>query len=507
MTFTRFFIAGLFLLSLSLSVAAQTEAQRMTANLQQMMDKVPDGGPTGEQVGWNWNWYLSQIMEKCKATPTEDWLNPTEKLLNTMFDKMSEGPDGYKGFVGPYIYNEKEYWCDVHVSDAILCAHALTFCMLVHDKPELKEKYKKSYDRFIAIAKKDLIEKWDARKTYVEDGPFAGYHETSWYCKPNDMKNWFEKASARPNDAPAPSLPFNKDLDMGYCMLQLYSLTGEATYKERAEKIYNRAKAGMNRFDGGYTWNYWEPTSPKDIIERSPGRWELSHWVGTHPYRDYQLGEVEKIIFAYDFGVTFTEEDMKRLVHTNLKFMWNGDKDKPEWANSDSKLPGYTKAAPSTAYPTTAGTIWKPLLRFDASHTIIQLANPNAELKPPLPPRFERKYAPNAKVEDFPWMKGIAESGGQTLAIAIPSVVPAGESTMILSKCYDVQRSPVEIYVRPLGEPPTVSATLLTTQQMGNSVQMFYRWDGTINGKRTPGEYVVIWKFLGGERAYPVTLK
>ena len=104
-------------------------------------------------------------------------------------------------------------------------------------------------------------------------------------------------------------------------------------------------------------------------------------------------------------------------------------------------------------------------------------------------------------------MFGIAESGGQTLAVVLPSVVPAGESTMIVSRSYNVERSPLEIYVQPLhlaGTP--AERTLLTTQQMGNSVVMFYQWDGTINGTRTPGEYVIIWKFLGGERAYPVTL-
>jgi len=501
MTLQHSLFALLFFAGLSVSAAAQpTDAERMTNRIQQMMNQVPDGGPTGEQVGWNWNWHLAQLMERCRQTPTEEWLDPTEKILNTMFDKMSEGPDGYKGFVGPYIYNN-EYWCDVHVSDAILTAHALTFAMLVHDKPEFKAKYQKSYDRFIAIAKKDLIEKWEVRKTYIEDGLFAGYHETTMFCKPHDMKNWFERTSARPNDAPAPSLPFNKALDMGYCMLQLYYLTGEISYKERAEKIYNRVKAGMNRFDGGYTWNYWEPMSPKDIIERSPGRYDLSHWVGTHPYRDYQLGEVSKIVFAYDFGVTFTDEDIKRLIHTNTKFMWNrlfGNE--TEWENSDSKLPGYTKARPSEAYPTWAGTFWKPLERFGG--IMFNIANP--EFSSSREPKFERQYAPDANVEDFPWMKGIAESGGQTVALAIPSVVPADESTMILSKCYNVPRSPVEIYVRPLegGE-----MTLLTTQQMGNSVQMFYRWDGQINGARTPGEYIIIWKFLGGERAYPVTLR
>jgi hypothetical protein len=279
-------------------------------------------------------------------------------------------------------------------------------------------------------------------------------------------------------------------------MLQLFYLTGEAAYKNQAEKIYNRVKAGMNRFDGGYTWNYWEPVSSKDIIETAPGRYDLTHWVGTHPYRDYQLGEVSKIIFAYDMGVTFTQDDIRRLVHTNLKFMWNGDLDDPQWANSDSRLPGYVKAAPSTAYPTTAGTVWTPLARFD--ETIAKLAKRTPT------DSWTRKYASDAQIEDFPWMQGIGESGGQTEAIVIPSVVPAGESTMILSKAYSSERSPVEIYVRPAaGE----TMTLLTTQQMGNSVQMYYKWDGKIDDRRIPGEYVIIWKYRNGERAYPITLQ
>ena len=490
-------IALLIVTVVPVSVSAQSPnaAKQLTDRILKMIEEVPDGGPTGEQVGWNWNWYLNQLMDQCRKTPTEEWLQPTERILNTMFDKMSEGYDGYKGFVGPFIYNENEYWCDVHVSDAILTGHALTFAMIIHDRPELQAQYGESCKRFIALARKDLIEKWDTRKTFVDDGPFGGYRDGTMYCKPGDMKNWFELDSAR-TDNKAPSLPFNKSLDMAYCMLQLYYLTGETPYKDQATKIYNRVKAGMNRFDGGYTWNYWEPVSPRDILETAPGRYDLTHWVGTHPYRDYQLGEVEKILFAYDMGVTFTGDDMQRLVNTNLKFMWNGDLDDPQWANSDSKLPGYVKAAPSTAYPTTAGTVWAPLARFD--ETIAKLAKRSPS------DSWERKHAPDAQVDDFPWMRGIGESGGQTEAIVIPSVVPPGESTMILSKAYSTERLPVEIYVRPIDGD---TMTLLTTQSMGNSVQLFYSWDGKIDGRRTPGEYLIFWKYRNGERAYPVTLQ
>ena len=473
--------------------------RRDTEHVAKMLENHSDGGASGEPIAWQWNWFLGPILEKCRNNPTDDFLQPTEKILNTLLDKMAVGPDGYKGFIGPYIYNENEYWCDVHVSDSILISHALAFAMIVHDHPELKEKYGKSADRFLRTAKKDLIEKWNNRGTFIEDGPFGGYTEWNRFCKPNDMDNWFELKTGRPNDTPMPSLPFNKSMDMAECMLQIFYITGEQEYKNQAEKIFNRVKAAMNPFDGGYTWNYWEPISTRDVIQKENGQFDLSHWVGTHPYRDYQAGEVHKIVFAYDMGLTFTEADIKRLIHTNLKFMWNGDREKPEWSNSNSKLPGYTKAPPSTAYPTTAGTVWDGLSRFDPTIEFLAKEKPQAENGNV----FQRKFAPDAKVEEFPWMKGVGESDGQMEAVAIPTIVPADGKTVLLSKA-DTPRSEVKIYVRPLdGE----KSTLLTTLQQGDGVQMYYTWDGKIDGVRTPGNYVIIWKYRNGERVWPVMLQ
>ncbi|MDR2037963.1 MAG: hypothetical protein LBQ60_08570 [Bacteroidales bacterium] len=251
-----------------------------------------------------------------------------------------------------------------------------------------------------------------------------------------------------------------------------------------------------------YTWNYWEPVSPKDInIHSTRNERILSHWVGTHPYRNYQDGEVAKIVYAYDMGVTFTEKDIRRLINTNLGLMWNGNRQHPEWANSDSGLPGYTKAAPSEAYPTTAGIYWSALSRFDT--TICYLVNKARSKNVQIcSVDFVRAYAPDVVVEEPVWMKGIKESAGQTEAIVIPSVVPPGENTVILSKAL-APMSPVEISVRLLEGEDTIP---IVTQQMGNGIQLFYVWDGKINGRRTPGQYVIIWKYMGGERAYPVTL-
>ena len=479
------------------------EYQQAVKTISEMLDKVPDGGESGEPIAWYWNWQLAIILDHCQRNPTETVLGETEKVLNTLLDKMAVGPDGYKGFIGPYIYVEKEYACDVHVSDAILIDHALTFAMIVHDRPELRDKYAESTKRFLATAKRDLIEKWNKRGTFVEDGPFGGFREWDHYCKPGDLENWFQKEVVRPNGLPNPALPFNKSLHIAHCMLKIYYLTGEKEYKNQAEKIYNRVKAAMNPFQGGYTWCYWEPLSSQDILDKDNGQFDLTHWVGTHPYRDYQDGEMKMIVFAYNMGVTFTEADIRRFIHTNLKFMWNGDMNDPQWANSNSKLPGYTKAEPSTTYPTTAGTVWSALGQFDSTIQQLSVKMKKRGATDLAEPTFKRKYASDATVEEFPWRNGIAESGGQFVAIAIPSVVNESESAVLISKA-SPKRSKAEVYVKPLdGE----EMTLLTTLNQGDDVQMYYVWDGKINGKRTPGEYVIVWKYLDGQRAYPVTLK
>ena len=477
--------------------------QKETSDLAKKLEVIPDGGATGEQVGWNLNYLLGPVLRRCENA-TDDWLKPTERILNMLADKMAVGPDGYKGFIGPYMYNN-EHWCDVHVGDAILVVHLLHFASIIHHHPELKNQYGKSAERFLTIGKRDLIEKWEKRGTYVVDGPFAGYREWNRFCKPDDIAGeWYTCDQARGNGVATPSLPFNKAMDMAHCMLLIYDMTGEKAYKDKAEKIFNRFKAGLNPFQGGYTWNYWEPVAPEDVnIHANQDEHILTHWVDTHPYRNYQSGEIDMAVHAYNLGVTFTDKDIRRFIHTNLKFMWNGDLSNPAYENSNSKLPGYVKPPPSKEYPTTAGIYWGALEQFDT--TILYLKNkgrriPDTRLETI---GFVRKSAPKAIVKEPAWMKDIGESAGQMEAIVIPSVVRKGQNTVILSKA-DGEPAPVEIWVRPLKKREPFR---ITTQQMGNGAQLFYNWDGKINGKRKPGEYVIIWKYKGGERAYPVSLQ
>jgi len=495
----------------SLAIAADDHpelAKSATENFIRQISDAEDGGSTGEQFAWNWNFTLSRIMQGCKNWPTDTWLAPTEKALNMMAAKMAKGPDGYKGFIGPYIY-DANFWTDVHVGDAILFKHLLTFAEIVHDNPDLKEKYGESAQKFLELAKRDLIEKWEKRGTFFVDGPFAGYIEWNMFCNPGEMDKWTVNNQVRGEGSTTPSIPFNKDLDMAVCMLQIHRLTGEQVYRDNAQKIYDRFKASLNRFDGAYTWNYWEPTFPGDIVNlKNPNHKILAHWVDTHPHRPYQAGELHNVVYAYNMGVTFTDEDIKRFIGTNLRFMWNGDKESPIWNNSNVKLPGAGQSAEGFSK---AGTVWTALAPFDATIREIALnvlkeseivAITALEKLPP--PAFERKFRPDAKVEDLAWMKDIKESKGQSFAAVITSVVEPEKTTVIFSKSH-APRTEANIYARPLagGERKLVT----TIPNFGGSQQFAYEWDGKIDGKRLTGDYVIIWDYMDGERAYPVTLK
>ena len=479
-------------------------AKQNTDNIIARLANDKTGLETGEGIAWHWAYFLGRILEACKVWPDDDWMGPTETALNTLVDKMATGPDGYKGFVGPYIYDANK-WADVHVGDAILFSPMLSFAEVVFDNPGLKAKYGASADKFVALAKRDLIEKWEARGTFFVDGPFAGYHEWNQFCKPGDLDNWYV------DEAHSQSIPFNKDMHVGVCMLQIYRVTGEEEYRAKAEKIFNRFKASVARFDGAATWNYWEPTYYKDIANlKNENHRMLRHWVDTHPNAGYQAGELNDVAYAYNMGVTFTDDDMRRFIKTHLKFMWNGDKKNPKWLASTCTIPRANPPAehgPGTLWPGLAG--FDPTIReltLDAFSDREKLLYAGIEALPPS--QLKRRWRPDAKIEDFPWMRDIREStGGITFAVAIPSVMEPGRGTVFFTKSH-APRTTGSLYVRPQAGGERKLIAHCPNRGWGDSEFFAHEWDGTIDAKRLPaGEYVVIWDYMGGERAYPVTIK
>ena len=274
----------------------------------------------GENFCWHARVGMNQFIDNYQLTKNTEWLDAGIQYYDFLVSKMDTDPDGYKGWIGSYGYDEK-YWQDSHVGDAILLTDILDFSVLVLEDKALKSKYQDKANSYVQLAAKHFAEKYDKRGTWIEGGPFGSYIGFNKFLKPGDLTEWVYAPNVSRADI---SHPFNKQMDAAQVCLRLYRITGNKFYRDRAERIFFTAKSHFQYHDNHYHWNYYEPLTSADIdLEKK----ETNHWVGVHPFRSgYQAGEVSKIVEAYHYGIVFNEDDIKRIINTNLDVMWNQDK-------------------------------------------------------------------------------------------------------------------------------------------------------------------------------------
>ncbi|MFC1526832.1 hypothetical protein ACFL6X_08500 [Candidatus Latescibacterota bacterium] len=316
-----------------------------------------EGTFTGEGVCWHAASGAGDFVRGARQTGNLDYIDAGITYFDALVGKLHTSPDGYRGWVGPYMYDESVY-ADVHVGDAILVESMLALAEYVRTEvaPAPRPRYAEATAAYIDLAE-HICEKWQARGTWREDGHYGGYISWGRFLTPEqpDVLQRHDVSNARLG------LQFNKQQDMGIVHLRLYRLTGSREHRRKAVLIFSHTRSRLSLHDDYYTWNYWEPFYPGDVRSVDPPA--LSLWVNTHPYRDYQAGEVHDMVEAYHSGIVFTEEDMRRLVRTNLQ-MWNGDLEAPEWVNSNlavdqEAVPGYEPPQPDGQhYTRTAGRLW-----------------------------------------------------------------------------------------------------------------------------------------------------
>ena len=497
--------------------AAAGHGQELDVDPQQFYESAIAGNPhwgnehTGEQFCWHARVPAGSFVQGYLVTGDEAWLDQAVRYFDTLAERMDEGPDGYKGFIGPYIY-DGSVWGDVHVGDAILFDPMLRFSELVLvDRPELRERYGEPAERYVELARVHLFEKWESRGTYYENGPFGGYFQWDHFLREADLSEWVhmpERQGARL------SLPFNKNMDMAVVALRVHRVTGESWYRERAEKIFGYFKSRLQRHEGTYLWNYWEPIGQWDLDAEQRGG--MRHWVQVHPNRNYQAGEVGKIALAYHHGVVFTAEDMRGILRTNLGVMWNGDEYEPGFANSNLIAdPGQTRLREGGA-----GTLWTGLSDF--SETVRRLervrrgepGHPRPQISQAYteqvsygrPASLERRYADDdvqiPEVYAFP----LGDVAAVRMAVVLPSEFEAGETAVILSKLNRDSELRIDVY-DAAGE--AVVATLFEGDVEGGTDGRdgVHRLDFEGAGLE-PGAYRVRWSVEGdGYREYPIVIR
>jgi hypothetical protein len=467
---------------------------------------------TGEDLCWRAAYSGHYFADGYRAVGEAAFLDYGLKFYDALADAMDTGPDGYKGFIGPYDY-EPTVWCDVHVGDALVLHGMLDLAEVILKDPALKAKYGERVAKYVALAEKDLFEKWDARGTWREDGPYGAYIFYNKYCKPNDLKNWVTLPGMRNSSN---SLPYNQANELAVVYLRLHRITGNKKYHDRAEKLFASMKARLQFFDDHYCWNYWEPMGPWDVdLEKGDTR----HWVATHPYSNYQAGEVAQIVEAYQAGVVFDETDIRRLVNTNLKVMWDGNLKAPQFRNSNATVSGVRPSAPSKDHPNVAGCLWGALAVFDATvrelegaglkqgddpgDTIARAYFKNVTSKEP--PSFKRKYASEtADVFEFPF----SECKGLIAASVMPSRIKQGTKSVVFCKTHASGDLEIAVYS---ADGKTKKAVLYQGALKGDTdagSMAIRQWDGTdpAGKEQFEGPCRVRWTFPGGYREFPVVI-
>jgi hypothetical protein len=380
----------------------------------------------GEQFCWVAHYYQPTFLRAFQAWKDVAWLDWAVCYDDFLAAKMQTGPDGYRGWIGPYEY-DGTVWCDVHVGDALLAGGMLELAEIVLKDDGLRRKYGDAARRYVELARKDVIEKWDRRGTWEEDGAVGAYRSWNHYGAPGELRDW------RARDEVAGSslaLPFNKQNEMALVALRLYRITGEEQYRTRAEKIFAYAKSRFQYFDQHYVWNYWEPFGARDVDVAAH---KTRHWVNVHPYRDYQQREVEQMVEAYRSGIVFTREDMERMVNTNLKVMWNGDLEAPKFRNSNATLPQAPSAAPRKD---TAGALWGALAEFSPAVRELErrkLARGTGAMADVARAYFENVPPPPAPARVSPVDFPLHECAQVNLAAALPAVVRVGDESLLLA--------------------------------------------------------------------------
>jgi len=520
--------AGLWIVSVSLAAVSNMHMPSAQALYERAVrDAEPKGKGTGEGFCWHAAYHMRSFVEAYRASHDPAWLDAGVKYYDWCMGKMAVGPDGYKGWIGPA---DNGLWYDDHVGDAILVERMLEFSELVLKDPELKKKYGEAANRYVEIGKRDLIEKWDKRNTWREDGEYGAYVAHNKACEPEKLTEW-KDVTEGVDEPPGRTLPFNKQNEMALGALRLYRITGEQPYLEKARKIFAfmRSRFQYVADKDYYVWNYWGPFGPWDVdVEKQTTR----HWVGVHRYRNYQAEEIRQIAEAYHTGIVFTQLDIERIINTNLKVMWNGNQANPKWVNSDALLPkpvltpAQKKAQEDEennnpyAKEGRAGTLWTALDDFsqtvrdlealrgnvparDSQAIVGRAYFENVTLK--TPPSLDRRYAKDAKVEQVP----VTDCPSLTVATVLPHILSA-EPSAVLCKSRLATDLEVAVYsANGKDKKCVLYKGKIGSGLNGRSDTLVFTWDGAdpaTKAKLPKGNYTVRWTVQDGCRECVVTI-
>ena len=274
----------------------------------------------GEDIGWLMTPFMDGFYYGYMATKDPKWVEMLVDWTDSLVKRAVKEPDGYLGWPRPEAAGTKvddldDFDADSMLGEAMALRPAVLMAGEILKTPALKEKYGAKAESYIRLSEQ-IYEKWDQRGGWRETQGGAVISVVLPYGIDDNAGNWTEGFGSRNAPGNGFSHPNNKANHVARWLLAMSDVTGNAVYKERAEKWFTLMKSRMKQKGSGTyeIWNYWEPAGAWD--EKPDG--SPKHWVGVHPNPGYYQIDVTAIVDAYEHGLVFSRKDIEHLVATAL---------------------------------------------------------------------------------------------------------------------------------------------------------------------------------------------
>jgi hypothetical protein len=273
----------------------------------------------GEEIGWLISPLLNGFYYGYLATQDPQWVDRLIDCTDSWIKRGVIEPDGFVGWpkvgaAGTDVDDLNSYFADSLLGEAMALRPVVLMAAAIHQDPALKARYGGKADSYIKLAR-SMFEKWDRRGAWrpTDGGTITVVLPFGINPKTGTWTDGFGERGALDRDF---SHPDNKANMVASWLLAMFDATGDSAYRDRAEKWFRIMKSRMIvGSSGAYRiWNYWEPAGEWDYRRNGAPK----HWVGGHTNVGYYAIDVDAIVEAYQHGVVFTRDDIRRLIMTAL---------------------------------------------------------------------------------------------------------------------------------------------------------------------------------------------
>ncbi len=321
----------------------------------------------GEEIGWLVSPFLDGFYWGYQATKEVRWVEQFADWAEAWIQRGVREPDGFTGWPkgGSGGAVAQELHTDSLLGEAMGLRPVVAMAATILKAPALKERFGAQAGAWLKLAGQ-IHEKWMARGCWRE------VREGGLWVVPvfgiDAAGHWTEGYARRGTDGF--SNPANKQNHIARWLLALHEATGNPIYLEQARQWWRLMKSRLRRREDGryFVWNYWDPAGPWDYQAGGAPK----HWVGVHPNGGYYAIDVEAIVAAFEHGLVFDQEDLRRLVATNRDFMWNQKLQGAQFRRLDG-------GEPDPRWKNSPGLLWASLIPHDALLHKIFLANHHPE--------------------------------------------------------------------------------------------------------------------------------